>query len=121
MALTVRVDGVPPALAALERLRGGAEAVGRTRIAVGATAPWARFQESGTRFMRGRVFLRRGLEAVEGRITGRLVAALPQGAQPAAAALFGLGQQAAGIARGLAPVRTGALRASIYARSTGRS
>jgi hypothetical protein len=121
MAATVRVDGLPAATSALERLRGGAEAVGRTRLAVGATAPYARFVERGTRSMRGRFFLRRALEAVEGRLVGRVVAALPQGAQPAAAALLGLGPQAVRIARGLAPVRTGRLRDSIYHRSTGRS
>ncbi|HXI15484.1 MAG TPA: HK97-gp10 family putative phage morphogenesis protein [Chloroflexota bacterium] len=119
VATAVTITGVKEAQVALHRLGEGAEAAGRTAIRVGATAPYARFVESGTRRMRARPFLAPALEQAERSLKGRLVAALPKGAQPAAAAMLGVADEVKATAQKLAPVRTGNLRASMYV-TTGR-
>jgi len=121
VATTITITGVKEAQATLGRLAEGAEAAGRTTIRVGATAPYAGYVERGTRRMRARPFLAPALATAERSLKGRLVAALPKGAQAAAAAMLGVGSEVKVTAQRLAPVRTGNLRSSIYyTTGTGR-
>lgn len=118
--LRVQVTGIPQATAALDRLQQGAVAVGRTVLRVGSPLAYSGYVERGTRRMRARPFLAPALDAAERSLRGRLVAALPRGAQATAAALLGVGAEMKATAQRLAPVRTGNLRSSIYSTTTGR-
>lgn len=119
--MAITITGAKEAQAATQRLADGCEVAGRTSVVVGASARYAKYVEYGTRRMRARPYLRPALEAVERSLRGRLVAALPQGAQPVAAALTGLGREAVVQAQRVVPVRTGNLRRSIYSTTNGRA
>ncbi|HXI17662.1 MAG TPA: HK97-gp10 family putative phage morphogenesis protein [Chloroflexota bacterium] len=117
VATSITITGVKEAQATLTRLREGAEAAGRTTLRVGPTAKYASYVEQGTRRMRARPFLAPALATVEDSLRGRLIAALPKGAQSTAAAMLGVATTLKSAAQKRAPVRTGNLRGSMYVAS----
>lgn len=120
MQVTATVRGIEEVKATLAQWQAGAEVVGRTSIRLVADVGYAPFVEYGTRRMAARPFLRPALAAAEASLRGRLVAALPKGAQPTAAALLGIANDALAVAQRLVPVKTGNLRRSLHTISGGR-
>lgn len=117
----VTVEGVSVAQGQLRLSHEAAAVIGRWRVAVGASVPYARFVHEGTRRMRARPFLTQALAATRPRVAQRIQQATPRGAGAVTQALNETEREVAAAARRLAPVRTGRLRASIFVKIGGRA
>ncbi|HXI16799.1 MAG TPA: hypothetical protein VNM48_10525, partial [Chloroflexota bacterium] len=93
-----------------------AQGVGATAIRIGASAPYASYVERGTRRMKARPFLAPAAALAERSLKRLLVRALPRGEKASVAALTRVAEDMKSTAQGLAPVRTGNLRSSLYYR-----
>lgn len=110
----VTFDGLPEARAYFAKLKDGATAVGRLSVLVGSPVRYARYQELGTRYLRGRFYLTNALRAVQPRIKPAITAAVEKGPQAVYDAGLRLGYEVQRAAQATAPVRTGNLRRSIH-------
>lgn len=124
--IRVRLIGIPAAQGYLSNLQLSAFLLGTMRLQAGSDLPYAFGIETGhhrngrlARRAGGAFYLRGAWIAVRGTVGARLARRLPEGPGAMRSEMQAIGRDVVDIARGIVPVRTGALQRSI--RSSFRS